>query len=361
MLKVVNYINMFPNDWRDRLSAAPFCLKIKEEDGFIMFNYSQIESDFYNEIVHECRGLILRDNFVPACVPFYKFGNYGEGYTPDIDWDTARVQEKVDGSIIKTWYDDLSGWRVSTNGVINAYTALLQNDVGKFKTFGELFDFARLSQGLDYDKLDKENTYMFELTSPYNRVIVKHSSVSITHIGTRNNKTLDELDVDIGIKKPKSYLLSSLEDCIKAAEVLGYNNEGFVVVDGNWNRIKIKSPAYVALHHLKGNGNINKKRIVSLVRTNEDGEFLNYFPEYTNDFNEVKGEIEKFVKYCNEQISFAIKHEFSDRKDFAKFAKTTEIPHVLFCWYDGKVKNMKDWLWSYDDASILDWIERVDL
>jgi hypothetical protein len=29
-------------------------------------------------------------------------------------------------------------------------------------------------------------------------------------------------------------------------------DEGYVIVDANFNRVKVKKPAYVAVHHLKG-------------------------------------------------------------------------------------------------------------
>ncbi len=50
----------------------------------------------------QSRGLILRkDTNQPVCVPFYKFFNFGEEQAHPIDWSTALVYEKVDGSLIK--------------------------------------------------------------------------------------------------------------------------------------------------------------------------------------------------------------------------------------------------------------------
>lgn len=144
-LKLVEFIEN-NKDWKELLSANPFCISIQEQDGFILFKYSQVDSDFSNEVVRECRGLILNAKFKPVCVPFFKFGNYGESYCPDIDWTSARVQEKVDGSLIKVWFYD-GKWRVSTNGTIDAYKSEIGQPIFSlleipFKTFGELFDVA---------------------------------------------------------------------------------------------------------------------------------------------------------------------------------------------------------------------------
>ena len=43
---------------------------------------------------------------------------------------------------------------------------------------------------------------------------------SLYHIGTRSNITGIESEEDIGIKKPKSFPLSSLADCLAAAAAL---------------------------------------------------------------------------------------------------------------------------------------------
>ena len=44
------------------------------------------------------------------------------------DWNTAKVQEKVDGSIVKLWFDHRLGkWQFSTNGVIRAEKAPLES------------------------------------------------------------------------------------------------------------------------------------------------------------------------------------------------------------------------------------------
>lgn len=343
-------------DWEEKLREKPYCVSVKRKDNFAIFTYSQIDSDFYNPLVRECRGIILDMNtLAPACVPFYKFGNYGEGYVPEIDWATAKVQEKVDGSLIKVWwYED--GWRVSTNGTIDAQDASVDSDIVPYKSFYDLFVEAS-KDVLDYSRLNKGCTYMFELVSPFNRVVVPHSEFKIYHIGTRNNKTLLELNEDIGIEKPKSYNLKSLGECVTAASKLPFSDEGYVVVDGNWNRIKIKSPAYVAAHHLKNNGIITKARIVAMLKQNEQDEFLNYYPEFKLMFDEVERLTDTFVETMDLEIE-KVKPLISNlnRKEFAEIAKKTACPALMFSWIDGKTTGAKEWLFSQSDDKIAQWI-----
>jgi hypothetical protein len=89
ILNVIEYIKNNP-DWREILPQTPYCITIKDDGGFILLKYSQIDSDFNNEIVRECRGLIIDKNLNPVCVPFYKFANYGESYADNINWSTAK-------------------------------------------------------------------------------------------------------------------------------------------------------------------------------------------------------------------------------------------------------------------------------
>ena len=105
MLKIQEFIKAHDN-WRDLLSAEPYNLKISEDDGFVLFKYNQIASDFSQEICQEARGLILdsEDNFRVVRYAFKKFFNIDEGFAAHIDWDTAVATEKIDGSIMSVWY-----------------------------------------------------------------------------------------------------------------------------------------------------------------------------------------------------------------------------------------------------------------
>lgn len=355
-MKIQEFIKQNDN-WEQILAEKPYCLKIKKDDEYTLLSYDQIKSDFYNEIVRECRGIILENKTLePVCIPFYKFGNYGEGYVPNIDWNSARTQEKVDGSLIKVWFHN-GKWRVSTNGTIDAYKCEIgQVDLLKldcpYKYFGELFDKAKENVGLDFEKLNKDYTYMFELVSPYNKVVIEYKEIAIYHIGTRNNRTLEELDIDIGVKKPQQFTLYTLEECLESASKLPYNEEGYVVVDKDWNRIKIKSPQYVAVHHIKNNGDVNIASIVQLIRTNEIGEFLTYFAEYTNNVNIIKSKINNILLSLNNGLLEIKDKEFATQKDFALAVKDRPFSAFFFSWNKDRSLTPETWFWKMDNNKI---------
>lgn len=359
-MKVLKFIRSNGN-WEQVLAKKPYCLKIKRDGDYVILSYNQFESDFYNEIVRECRGLIIDEKtLTPVCVPFYKFGNYGEGYVPEIDWESARTQEKVDGSLIKVWYHN-GKWRVSTNNTIDAYKCPLGLvDFAKldcpYETFGDLFNVAKEAANIDFERLDKRNTYMFELVSPYNKVVVSYNDVAIYHIGTRNNETLEEMDIDIGVKKPRSYDLKTLDDCVAAAKEMSFNEEGFVVVDKNWNRVKVKSPAYVEVHHLKGNDELNIKSIIEMIKTNETDEFLSYFPEYEGAFNSIRERIEIFIFLLERELDEIQQKTYETQKDFALAVKDKPFSGYYFLWRKTGVKP-REWVWGLESNKIKEFIK----
>lgn len=377
MNTLVDYIKTHPH-WRKELVEKPFCLTIKDDGPYTIFSYSQIDSDFYNEVVRVSRGIILKiteklnfddlsDMFDAkiVCWPFNKFGNFGEGYADKIDWASARVQEKVDGSIIKIWYDD--GWHVSTNGMISAFTCDLMNPTDEFKCFGDLvmkaWSNSRYGLGDFYDACMNRNiTYIFELVSPWNRVVVPYKDIKLYFIGARDNITGEEID-PVNCKeiehfdRPQVYPFGTFEEAVANAAALPFSQEGYVVVDKDWRRNKIKSKAYLQAHHLKSNGNVNPNRVLELIKTNEQDEFISYFPEYKEHFDRIREKYENTMVQIfsiKEQVE-TIKARSATRKDFA--LEVLEMPEKLrkyyFTAYDGDSEKLKKLIGALDYEDLL--------
>ena len=356
MLNLQTFIRENEN-WRELISEKPYCIKVTEKEDLVCFKYSQIDSDFNEPLVRECRGIILeRDTWNVVAYAFNKFFNFGESYADEIDWVSARVLEKVDGSLIKVYY--YNGWRVGTNSTIDADDAKLL--APPYETFMDLFSAAADICGLDYNKLDPHYTYIFELRSPYNKVVVPYEDICIIHIGTRNNITCEEVEVDIGIEKPKQYMLSSLDDCIAMAATFDFTKEGFVVVDKNYHRIKVKSEDYVRVHRLANNGSITLERAIDLIRMNELEEFLVYCPQYTDFINDVRHRFNKFYSdiYFNVNMALIEKMNCETRKDFAAAAKTFKYPMVWFKVYDTKSFDIDAWINSLTTAKLATYLEK---
>ena len=357
-LEITSFINNNP-DWEEKLAGPPYFIKAKRAESFVLLKYNQISSDFTLPLVRECRGIILDegDGYIPVCVPFFKFGNFSESYVPEIDWPSARVQEKLDGSLIKLWHHNKK-WHISSNGEIDARNANVSSALlsdGQTTDLHALFMKAWDKTGISMDALDKDLNYMFELTSPHNRVVVRYDDISLHHIGARSIRTLLECDVDIGIPKPKTFPLQTLDDCIDSAKRLGYDSEGYVVVDRYFNRMKVKSPVYVALSHLI-QGTTTKAHIVEILQKNEQEEFLTYFPEYSDVFNEIQYQIDLFSAKQDALFEELKAVSFDSRKSLAEVVTKTECPACLFALFDDKAPDAKIWLMSRPTYKVLEFI-----
>jgi hypothetical protein len=318
-LRIMKYIKDH-EDWEESLGQAPYNLVIAKDEDYPelrLFKYNQIESDMRNPLVKECRGIVIDvETFEVVAYPFDKFFNFNDERADEIDWNSAVIQEKVDGSIMKLYYYK-DKWMVGTNGTIDAF----KTPVGAWDdlTFGKLFMQAAEAAELIFDDLDKRNTYIFELVSPYNRVVVPYREIDLYHIGTRNIDTYEELSVDIDIQKPKVYKFQTFDEMVEVAQALPFDEEGYVVVDKYYNRVKVKSMAYLQVHHLHNNGRVDPKRVLNLIASGEDKEFLNYYPEYNEIFEELREEYALHVQAIEriKKLTVLYKAAAETKKDFA--------------------------------------------
>ena len=340
-------------NWRELLIEEPYCLKIKEDGRYVMFCYDQIRSDFNISMVRECRGIIFRtDNWQwPVCWAFNKFGNYGESYVPEIDWQTSYVTEKIDGSLIKVWWD--GSWHISTNGTIDAAKA----ETGHINVpnFREYFEMALKRYVLIHtyrdvwteftSSLSEAHTYMFELVGPYNRVVVPYDVPMIYFLGARNNETGEEFNSNAPIagalgvgrfNRPTCYSLTSLDACLKAAELKDWDDEGFVVVDAQHNRVKIKSPAYVMAHYARNNNTVNRKHLIKIIKQNEVEEFLCYASDYEEALRETQKLMNAYYNLGNQYAQICRKLILLPRKQYAEVVRTFPkvFQDLLFKNYD---------------------------
>lgn len=313
-------------------------------NNLVLLKYNQIESPFAERIVQECRGLILDEsnNWNVVARGFDKFFNHGEGHAAKIDWMTAQVQEKVDGSLCVLYHYD-NRWHVATTGTPDA-----SGDVSGFGvTFADYFwDTARqYNMTLPSHEWAQNFCWMLELTGPINRVVVRQERPALTVLGGRNRVTGDELrayDVATLLSVPavKSFPLQSVDDIIASFEAMDpLTQEGYVVFDGK-NRIKVKHPGYVALHHAKDG--VSQRAFVEIVRSGETSEIVVAFPELKPMLDETRERYEGLVSRI--ECDYEVLKGISEQKAFALKAKETVHSAPLFAIRAGKAASAKQWL-----------------
>ena len=320
-------------------------IKVKEypKDNLYVFNYCQIESPKTNDIVMECRGLILRDNFEIVCRPFDRFFNLGEALniTEKFSVSNSIVYEKLDGSLCKVYHSGES-WQVATRGTAYAesenYTGEIFQDL-MLNAFGfqNLWNF---SNALDLLLIPQDWTLIFEYTSPNNRIVTPYTEDKMYLLGVRDNfsgrdlfSTVEPiyhaLKNSLNVSLPKTFEFSNPEDMKEFVNSLDGLQEGVVAFDLKNNlRVKVKADQYVAVHRLRGDSIPTPKRILGLVVTNETEEYLAYFPEERERFAPY---MESFVKlqYRIQEI-WDMSKNIEDQKEFALFVKDYMFSFILF-------------------------------
>jgi hypothetical protein len=321
----------------------------------VLLKYNQLKSPLSEPLVQECRGLILdeADGWKVVARPYDKFFNYGEGQAAPIDWSSAKVYEKLDGSLI-TLYFYKGSWRAATSGTPDASGELPWDGTG-VSTFESLFWDIWKELGYAFPK-NESLCYMFELLSHYNRVVVRYTSNRIVLHGVRSLQTMKELDPQTlafanNWECVKSFPMHSFEEILKSCESINpMSEEGYVVCDSNFNRNKIKAPQYVAVAHLKDG--FSQRRLLDIVRANEEDEVISYFPEFKKDFEEITEKFRNLVSSINE-VWEQIK-TIENRKDFAAMACKAICPGALFSLKDGKVKSAEQFLKDMDVSRLLE-------
>lgn len=255
----------------------------------IVLNYDQIESDKHKRspIVMECRGLILgKSDYRVLCRPFERFFNLHEdARNKNFPIEKAVCFEKVDGSLVNVYHDDVK-WCAATRKM-----AFAEGSTRMGRTFLSVFEKAlgrSVQEFCTHKVFNPECTYSFELVSPETRVVKPYAQVDIYLLAIRNRKTGKDLSLadvqmcaeNFSIKQPKRYYFNSLDGIVEAAKDLPAMDEGYVayVEDLQW-RVKIKNPAYLAIAHLRTNGVLSLPRIIQLVMSGDEQEYLSYFPE----------------------------------------------------------------------------------
>lgn len=319
----------------NELRGDPYNLSVSASGQLVGFKYSMIESDMSLDICQEARGLILeRGTWDVVSYPFRKFFNAGEAQAVDIDWDSARVVEKLDGTCCPMYFYQ-GEWRVHTLGTVEGEgPVLLDLEVAErsgfegetfadlfWETWDEVYGRERLGD------LDTDHVYTTELCTPYNRVVTRYEEPRIVLLGIRNRQTLQEHRTTEGPRwfdKAREYELATknLSGVKRLFESLGADEEGFVIVDSSWNRVKVKQPSYVLRHRMKDNVVSRKNGVIEAIQQGEADDFIGSFPEFREVFEDVEAEIERLLKrldakwneYGGPEVD---PNDSEDRKQFA--------------------------------------------
>lgn len=283
------------------------------DDGFLIknehpslpifiLNYSrktQFEK-YWNEYTLLARGLVLDFDYNVVAYPFRKFFNFEEHQVSDIPKESYEVYDKMDGSL-GILFNYGFNWHLATRGSFVSDQAIRAKEILKKYNISEL---------------NPENTYLFEIIYPENRIVVNYGEEEkLMLLGVVDNAsgydyTYDKIVNHLEIRNCNLPLVKKYEDNhsvqeLKARNIL--NQEGYILrfYPSNF-RMKVKFEDYCRLHSIITN--ISTKDIWMFLR---DGKDLNELLERTPD---------EFDEWVNKQVQ-TLKNEY--------LAMESHVDHVF--------------------------------
>ena len=331
-------------------------IEIKKYPGFFVLNYNQLDSPVLSPIVQECRGLILSEELEVISRGFGRFFNSGE--TPQVTsvmrYEGAKAYIKHDGSLINVYYHPLTNkWEASTRnaayaeGFEKSATYTYKQLVCKAMQMPAGVDTLpqEFSDAIEKAGLNKDNCYLFELTSPMNRDVRPYQEYTLWLLGVLNKATgkevlFDTLEqqvlnplktVGISIKLP-AYVTLENESQLKQLLSKGGNQleEGYVIHNEEQGlRVKAKFTGYLAAKHIRSpEGGHVPLRIATLVATGEHVEWLSYNPQDQQIFEpyvQAREELKKAMLEIQSEVD-----SIQDQKELAQRVKNLVFSGIVF-------------------------------
>lgn len=369
---LINFIKEVDN-WKEVLLKAPYNLKnIKEcnwHPNWFMFNYNLFNSDFTIPLVKACRGTVLEivgKEVKPICIPYYKFFNAGDPNADEIDWNSAEVYDKIDGILIKAFkYDNKLYWTTNGSFDMNApfedSLVFDEPETRNSECYGDLLSYAIKKEDNDVeihfnketgefytvggwcDNYENGSTFMFELTSPRNKIICKYNETKLWWHGFRNGADDEQLPAFIrslnaskpSYTIPNKYNLKDMESVKKLlSDFKGIENEGVVVVDNNFHRIKIKCEDYLKIKFANDMA-ANKNILFKAILNNEEDDLISAVPALLPISEEIKKEISLFKDWYIAE-SFRVK---GTKKEWVEYCKSNIDPRLFSFYMDMYIPN----------------------
>ena len=307
-----------------------------------IWNYSpkvQYER-LWDEITIQCRGLVTNSKGDIVARPFKKFFNYEEHKPEEIPNEDYVVYEKMDGSL-GILFNYENEWILATRGSFTSPQAIK----GK-----EILDRH------DISAWRKDNTYLFEIIYPENRIVVDYKGEEkLVVIGAFHTETGNEVpDSSLFFMQESGWELVTTYktwgegyDLLK--EEISNNREGYVIRFKNGFRMKIKGEEYKRLHKILTN--ISNRDIWEYLKDDKPlDDILDKVPDEFYDW--VKGQVSMFTEMFNvtkTMTEFIFYRDIKDtmtRREAAEtiLSKDKNYHPILFKLLDGK--DPSDLIWK---------------
>jgi hypothetical protein len=294
------------------------------ETGLTLIKYNQGDKsiyDFNNPLIRYSRGLVFdRETHKILCIPPEKSIHivpFSQNIPLD-KWLEVNIEEFVDGTMINC-FNHGGSWHISTRSFIGANCKWYSN-----KKFNDMFEEAK--GNMDFTKLNPDVCYTFVLKHPENRIVTNYSDASICLVQAREigENSFDELNLEktqknleeqgISVSIPFRYNISKPDDINEIIKNMDYEKQG-LVFKFNGFRSKVRNTEYDKAKHLRGNNKNSLFNYIELRQKSMIKDYLEYFPEYKDEFNEYRRKVESKTMNLFNWYKQAYIYKAKDKKE----------------------------------------------
>lgn len=361
-------------DWKEKLKPYMKSFnKVEFNDDWLVLMYCLFdipEDPTLFELIKRCRGTVVNVKTGEViCAPFLKFWNAGEKFAADIDWTSAKVTHKRDGWIYKAFVYNGSAYFAS-----NGMTVSQENPgapVDKVPGKPELSRMADVlkrawkfgcGEDLVFDKNDghltapqnswlykfKENyTFCFELESPWNRLhteLVDDAKLWLImardSAGDEHNVWTDKKLAVCPFERPQVFDWKTEQEMTRALKswTAKVNGEGVVVVDKNFNRVKIKIEDYRRLKFQSESSDYSDNRLFKYFINDEIDDLIAVNKTLLPRIEIMREKLTKLEKLFEDREKQA--KQLKDQYDRANFYQ--KAPKELHYFYSKSANELKE-------------------
>jgi len=357
----------------------------------LTLNYDQLLVKSGDPVAEQCRGLVVRptnilnkEDWDNVCLrnlqvlgwPMNRFYNAGDAAAAPIDWSDPklRVYEKLDGTMIVLYWDQLHDqWHAATRSVSEADLPVRCDDISVGnKTFSDLFWEAYYATTDEVCKRDnlipvpdtleefiekvkeylpREYTYVFELTGPHNRVVVRYDKPKVTLLAMRRTDTGEELVIEdwaqAHMEVPKAWPINNLAALTAFVDAANpWQLEGAVVIDSQFRRLKVKNEMWVLSSRARDMVTTSRRSALECIILGKDDDIIQLLPD--NLVSYLQRLRTAYVEYCRSidvNVSLYKLAAEGSRKLFAQqvIASGDWTPPYFNLW-EGRAPNAHAWI-----------------
>jgi hypothetical protein len=321
--------------------------KIVNNDHAIMLRYKKNKQK--TELQRKTRGIILDKATRDICCYPLEGKISLEDFKKKVEWKDIIIEESIDGTLINMYYYNKK-WRISTTSTLDGNCFWNSS-----KSFKDLFLETFKIYMSTMKQLHKHYTYSFVLCHPDTRNVTVYQKPKLYHILTRDLNTYNEINLNIGIPKPKILKLDDInhiqcnnyDDLLRFCSKIPFTREGIMLYNRNRQyRTKIKGKKHIKVKNIRGNHSNITYTLLECIQSSKNSvkKLLRYYPEYTEQHQTL---VKKIDLIKSELLHIYTETKKLKNKQFRYHTKYKRAIKELHNQYIYLIKNYKPSIHKY--------------